>query len=242
MGSLQKHERAQTTMERFHNSKQRRPSHRQGIFHGKQKLESDDGDSINRPGSPGRRTGNPALPKRGTSPGAGVNRSQIVTPGQGARLGSTQAQAGQTGRRRGSILMTPAAARGPDAAGRRIAMKPTLRMHHTQGSVDARTRNGSTFSTTVTGGNSRALRGLSTGDASFNALASRLTADSGRAGGAMGMGRAGEEVKRALLNKVMPVVQAAGQTGADKRQLGAGDDYTDRRLLTKKRADERRKP
>ena len=230
-------------MERFHNSKQRKTSQRHGFFFGgKQKLESDDGDSINRPGSPGRRAGNPALLQRGTSPGAGVNRSQIVTPGQGARLGSTQAQAGQAGRRRGSILMTPGAARGPDAAGRRIAMKPTLRMHQTQGSVDARTRNGSTFSTTVTGGNSRALRGLSTGDASFNALASRLTNDSGRAGGAMGMGRAGEEVKRALLNKVMPVVQAAGQTGADKRQLGAGDDYTDRRLLTKKRADERRKP
>ena len=219
-------------MERFHNSKQRRPSQRQGIFHGKQKLESDDGDSINRPGSPGRRTGNPALPKRGTSPGAGVNRSQIVTPGQGARLGSTQAQAGQTGRRRGSILMTPAAARGPDAAGRRIAMKPTLRMHHTQGSVDARTRNGSTFSTTVTGGNSRAVRGQSTGDASFNALASRLTTDSGRAGGAMGMGKAGEEVKPKAGYWRQTVGEQRHKNNAELRVGGHAGDTDEEALWT----------
>ena len=76
------------------------------------------------------------------------------------------------------------------------------------------------------------MRGLSTGDSSFNAVNSRMTTEASRTGAATSMGKAGEEAKRALLEKVAPSGQAGAPAGSE--------DYADG-LLTKKRAQDRRK-
>ena len=93
------------------------------------------------------------------------------------------------------MMMTPAA-RGPDK--KRLDIKPVIKMEHR-----GHTRNISQFSTTVTGGNSRTVQGLSSKDNSF--MASRMTGtDTARAKGAQSMASQTEQAKRALMNKVMP--------------------------------------